>query len=93
MVEQEYNIEDAKKEMTTYKDQYPLSLVGDQPLKPDALKGLDSDFYELEQCEKKNITTVLVENLFTEIAVLMIILRGIVQEEKDRSFANYVEAD
>lgn len=93
MVEQQYNVEDAKKEMNTYKDQYPLSLVGDQPLKPDALKGPDSDFYELEQCEKQNITTVLVENLFTEIAVLMIILGDIVQEQKDRSFSNYVEAD
>lgn len=93
MVEQQYNIEDAKKEMNTYKDQYPLSLMGDQPLRPDAQKGPDSDFYELEQCEKKNITTVLVENLFTEIAVLMILMRDLVQEGKDRTFANYVEAD
>ena len=93
VVENQYHIEAAKKEMNQYSNTYPLSLTGEDTLKPEALKGPESDFYELEECEKKNITTVLVENLFTEIAVMMIMLKDVVKSGEGKTFSNYVEAD
>lgn len=65
----------------------PLALVDDTPLKPSSLKGPESDFYELTELENKNITTVLVENLFTELAVMMLLLQERVEKldkEKDK---------
>ena len=66
-------IENAKKDAELMKNM-PLALQGDTPLQPKSLKGPESDFYELEQLEQQNITTVLVENLFTELAVMLILL-------------------
>lgn len=67
----------------------------DQPLRPQSLKGPESDFYELSELEHKNITTVLVENLFTEIAVLAIILHEKLQplEENKEKLTHYRQKD
>ncbi|CAL6030293.1 Conserved_hypothetical protein [Hexamita inflata] len=84
------NIEIAKRELG---DKVPLALQGEQPYKAQALKGPESDFYELDQLEKQNITTVLVENLFTELAVMVIILEEALKKKEGQNFENYHQKD
>lgn len=51
----------------------PVALQDEAPLRAKNVRGPESDFYELTELENQNITSVLVENLFTEIAVMSII--------------------
>ena len=70
----EIHVKQAKETMKSEQGNMPLALMDDTPLKPSTLKGPESDFYELTELENKNITTVLVETLFTELAVMMLLL-------------------
>lgn len=71
------------------------ALDGEGPLRPRGLKGPETDFYELSELENQNITTVLVENLFTEIAVLGIILNDKIKplEENKDKLTHYRQKD
>lgn len=79
----EQHTDKAKEILREQKTNMPAALQDDTPLRPQALRGPESDFYELTELENQNITSVLVENLFTEIAVLMLILGDKVKKAKD----------
>ena len=76
-------VEEAKKDEGV--NEVQKQLMGENAMHPLALKGPEhDDFYVLGELEQRNIKTVLIENLFTELAVMYFFISEIVEHEKQQ---------